>query len=1244
MPRVAATLLLCLACWAAPVLSLELTSIEQAWLAENPQLSLGVDRDWPPYEFIDGDEQYQGLAADYVRLIEQRLPVTLRPAPAQNWSEVLADARTGKLHLLPSLMATPEREQYLTFTRPYLDFPIVILSQEQGPQPSKIRDLRGLRVAVVDSYATHELLRDKHPELRLWPRPSVAAALQALASGQADAMVGDLASSIWHLRQLKLDGIVISGQTPLRYQLAMAVPKDQAILAGILDKLLAELTPSEIAEIQQRWVSDPLDSRPFWRSLLLFGLPGLLAALLIIFSILRINHRLRSEMHNREQLENELRNSERHYRGLVESLNAVAWQMDPSNLRYTYVAPQAEKLLGYPAHDWLTLGFVERVLHPEDARGAIDYCRSETQAGRDHSMDYRMLAADGREVWVRDIVTLSPLDGSQTLRGLLIDITETKRTEQALALSEQKFASVFHNCPDIIALLNLHDGRLLAVNKTFEQQFGISAVEAVGHTSSELGLWSEQGIGPRILDMLRQGNVHNIESAFRRRNGSQFTALISAQPVTVDDTTTLVVAVRDISELKDTQQRLKLSEDKFAKAFHASPDGLLITRLSDGQLLDVNEGFSRITGYSVHEATDSSTLQLGIWDNPDDRTRMFEHVQQHGSVRDFRALIRTRNGSLRTCEMSVQPIPIEGDTCMLTIARDITEREQMQENLKQAATVFESTAEGVMITDLQQRITAVNRAFTTITGYSEAEALGQSPRLLASGNHDSAFYTAMWHNLSASGHWQGEIWNKRKNGELFPEWLTISAVRDSNEHITHFVGVFADISSLKHAQASLDHQAHHDPLTDLPNRMLFEARLRAALEDARVDKRMGAVLFIDLDRFKNINDSLGHPVGDQLLRSIAERLKTHLRDIDTVARLGGDEFIILLPGLQHAEDAERVAHKLLECFSLPFRFDEQELFISASIGISRYPDDGEDVATLVKNADAAMYRSKARGRNRVERYTRDLTFQATERMALERELRRAIELEQLQLYYQPKRSLSTNCLIGAEALLRWHHPIFGEIPPDRFIPLAEETGLIIALGDWVLRRACWQMQQWQQHHAPFGPLSVNLTGVQLRQPHLLTRISSLLEDHNLAPELLQLEITESFIMNQAEEALNLLHQLKSLGIQLAIDDFGTGYSSLSYLKRLPVDTLKIDQSFVRGLPNDSNDVAIVRAIMALGRSMQLTVIAEGVETKAQELFLAAEGCEQIQGFVVSRAIHADAFAQNFLTPRHSVGAAEKAPV
>jgi len=1109
MQRVSATLLLCLVIWTSPAASLSLPPEEQAWLAANPELRLGIDGARPAFAFRA--EPGRGLSADYVRPLEQRLQIEPRPAPPSSRSR------------------------------------------------------------------------------------------------------------------------------------AMATPKDRAILAGLIDKQCAELSPAPIAATRKHRGGDPTDRRPFWGSLILFGLPGLMIALLIIASILRINRRLRGEMHNRALLETELRNREQHYRGLVESLNAVAWQKRQSDYCFTYVAPQAEKLLGYPLQDWLQPDFLERVLHPDD-RQSLAYCRAQTQAGSDHSQDYRLLAADGRVVWVRDIVTPMPAGQAPYLRGLLIDITEAKQTEQALALSEQKFTSVFHNCPDIIALIRIEDGRLVAVNATFEQQFGFSSAEAVDRTGTELGLWTEPGLGPQILQRLREGNAHNIESTFRRRDGSQFTGLISAQRIAFDNTANLVVVVRDISELKDTQERLQLSETKFAKAFHASPDGLLITRLRDGLVLDVNEGFSRITGYSADEAAERSTLELGIWANPAEREQMVAQVREQGFVREFCTRIRTKQGALRTCELSVQPIPIGGETCMLSIARDITERVQMQERLQQAATVFESTAEGVMITDLEQRITAVNRAFSQITGYSEAEALGQSPRLLASGNHDSAFYAAMWHNLTASGHWQGEIWNKRKNGELYPEWLTISAVLDQHDDISHFVGVFADISSLKHAQARLDHQAHHDPLTGLPNRMLFEARLRAALEDAQTDNRLGAVLFIDLDRFKHINDSLGHPVGDQLLKSIAERLKTHLRDIDTVARLGGDEFIILLPGLQHASDAERVAHKLLDCFSHAFAVDQQELFISASIGISRYPEDGDDVATLVKNADAAMYRSKARGRNRVEIYTRDLTFQATERMALEHELRRALERNELQLYYQPKLSLASQQLVGAEALLRWHHPLFGEIPPDRFIPLAEETGLIIGLGDWVLEQSCRQMQQWQSQHAPFGPISVNLTGVQLRQPSLLARIASLLEQHELTPDLLQLEITESFIMNQAKDALKLLHQLKNLGVQLAIDDFGTGYSSLSYLKRLPVDTLKIDQSFVRGLPNDPHDVAIARAIIALGRSMQLTVIAEGVETKAQELFLAAEGCEQIQGFVVSRAIQADAFAQNFLAPHHSLGTAEKAPV
>ncbi len=511
-----------------------------------------------------------------------------------------------------------------------------------------------------------------------------------------------------------------------------------------------------------------------------------------------------------------------------------------------------------------------------------------------------------------------------------------------------------------------------------------------------------------------------------------------------------------------------------------------------------------------------------------------------------------------------------------------------------------------MITDARQQIVAVNRAFTEITGYSEQEALGNSPRLLASGQHDSSFYVALWHQLNAEGHWQGEIWNRRKNQELYPEWLTVSAVRNADGELSHYVGVFADISTLKYAQARLDYQAHHDPLTGLPNRLLFESRLNASLKEAQEDDHQGAVLFLDLDRFKHINDSLGHPVGDLLLKSIATRLREQLRDVDTVARQGGDEFIILLPGLHHALDAEHVANKLLLCFEMPFIAGEQEFFVSASIGICLYPSDGSDVATLVKNADAAMYRAKAQGRNRVEFYTRELTFQATERMALEHELRRALESDQLQLYYQPKLSLSTGQLVGAEALIRWKHPQFGTISPDRFIPLAEENGLILPLGDWVLRQACRQMSRWQDSHAAFGPLSVNLAGAQLRQTNLVERIRELLAHYNLQPSRLQLEITESFLMHQTEEALSILHSLKHLGVQLAIDDFGTGYSSLSYLKQLPLDTLKIDQSFVHGLPDDPHDAAIARAIIALGRSMNLTVIAEGVEHEAQERFLEAE--------------------------------------
>jgi diguanylate cyclase (GGDEF)-like protein/PAS domain S-box-containing protein len=967
-----------------------------------------------------------------------------------------------------------------------------------------------------------------------------------------------------------------------------------------------------------------------WHEFLLIGLPGLLVLITVLAIVVRINRRLSSEISRRIALEQELRSSEYHYRGMIESLSAIAWEANIHDYSYNYVSPHAQDLLGYPLHQWRRPGFWRSIVHPEDVDYAQTYCDREVAEGNDHSVDYRVLSADGRVVWIRDIVSMIGYGQEPVMRGLMIDISEAKQTEEALRLSEGKFASVFAQCPDMLVIARLSDGCFLEANPAFAEQIGVSPADVVGRVPSELNIWGIPDIGHSLLQRLQKGSIRNLEMPFRRSDGRLFTGLLSAEPFDLDSTAAVVLVVRDITPLKEAQQQLQMSEEKFAKAFHSSPDGLLITRQNDGLLVEVNDGFSRITGYHSSLSLDRTTLDLGIWVDLNERQQLLEQLRRDGFVKDFTSHIRRRDGQIRLCEISARPLPIAGEDCMLTIARDITDRHQMQEKLQLAATVFESTAEGVLITDTRQRINAVNRAFSEITGYSEQEALGDTPRLLASGLHDSAFYAAMWYQLTAEGHWQGEISNRRKNGEIYPSWLTISAVRNRDKFITHFVAVFADISSLKQAQARLDYQAHRDPLTGLPNRTLFESRLHAALTHSRAAYSLGAVLFLDLDRFKHINDSLGHPVGDLLLKSIAVRLKENLRDIDTVARLGGDEFIILLPGLQNPTDAEVVATKLLNSFSAPFQAGDHEFFMSTSIGSALFPTDGADVATLIKNADAAMYRSKAKGRNRVEHYTRDLTAQASERIALEQELRRAIERNEFTLSYQPKISLLTHRLVGAEALIRWFHPTFGDVPPERFIPLAEENGMILQIGEWVLDTACQQLHEWNQRYDVFGPLSVNLAGAQLRQPNLVNKIERLLLQHQLQPGCLQLEITENFIMSQTEEALSVLHRLKTLGVQLAIDDFGTGYSSLSYLKRLPLDILKIDQSFVRGLPDDPHDAAIVRAIIALGRSMQLTVIAEGVETPEQQQFLADEGCEQIQGYLVSLPLRAEQFCATFL--------------
>lgn len=585
--------------------------------------------------------------------------------------------------------------------------------------------------------------------------------------------------------------------------------------------------------------------------------------------------------------------------------------------------------------------------------------------------------------------------------------------------------------------------------------------------------------------------------------------------------------------------------------------------------------------------------------------------------------------------------PRPGELALITEFAALTslavQQVRANEDRQQAAMVFENIRDGVVITDAQPRILAVNRAYTEITGYTKEEALGQNPNFIQSHRHDEAYFQAMWANLNETGYWQGELWNRRKNGEVYPQWQTISTVRNEQGQPVQYVGVFTDISQLKQSEARLERLAHYDPLTGLPNRLLIHSRLDHALEQAERDRSRIALLFIDLDNFKTVNDSLGHPVGDQLLTAVASRLDDRLRGNDTLGRLGGDEFLVVLEHMRNPAEASLVAQGLLDCLSTPFTLDDgHELYIHASIGISLFPDDGRDVNDLIRNADAAMYRAKSQGRNTYGFYTEDLTLAASQRLTLETRLRQALEQNEFSVYYQPLIAVADQQLLGAEALVRWLPPGGEPVPPDRFISVAEETGLIVPLGEWVLRTACAQAKAWLDSGAPLKTLAVNLSVRQLRHKSMVAMLTRVIAETGLPAERLELEITEGSLVEQGEQTLETLHAIRGLGVRLAVDDFGTGYSSLGYLKRLPIDKLKIDRSFVRDLPADANDMAIASTIIAMARTLNLEVLAEGVETEDQLDFLREQGCNACQGYLFSPPVPSEAFVRFFL-PRPDKG-------
>ncbi|HEY5790286.1 MAG TPA: EAL domain-containing protein [Gammaproteobacteria bacterium] len=546
-----------------------------------------------------------------------------------------------------------------------------------------------------------------------------------------------------------------------------------------------------------------------------------------------------------------------------------------------------------------------------------------------------------------------------------------------------------------------------------------------------------------------------------------------------------------------------------------------------------------------------------------------------------------------------------------------------QRSLRLAQQVIDASQDGVVVTDADGVIEAVNPAFTRLTGYRAIEALGKTPAILKSGRHDKAFYAAMWHALRTGGHWQGEVWNRRKNGEIYPEWLTITTLVDEDGGERKYAGVFSDISERKENEERIRSLAYYDPLTALPNRRLFHDRLSVALPQMRRHGQRLAVLFIDLDLFKRINDTLGHSIGDQVLMEMADRLRECVRDGDTVSRMGGDEFTVIQPDIHSADDALRLARRIVDSIRRPFAAGGRELYVTTSIGIALYPGDGETPEELIKNADTAMYRAKDLGRNSHQLYAQSMNAESFERLTMESHLRQALERDQLLLNYQVKVNLLENRTSGVEALLRWQHPEFGLVPPAQFVPLAEGNGLIVPIGTWVLREACRQAYAWLSAGLPGISVAVNFSPRQMQRIDLVETVIAALQDTGLPAERLEIELTESVLMEHMDEVAPKLHRLRAEGVRISIDDFGTGYSSLAYLKRLPIDKLKIDTSFVRDVPEDADDAEIVAAIVAMAHRLGLQVVAEGVEKPEQVEFLRGLGCDEIQGYLVSRPLSAE---------------------
>ncbi len=925
-----------------------------------------------------------------------------------------------------------------------------------------------------------------------------------------------------------------------------------------------------------------------------------------------------------------LRESENRFRTLAETASDAILTVGDDG-RILYVNGAAEPIFGHPTS--ALIGEPLSMLLPNHPYGGPEGPATWKATAPGEAMALSGRHAGGRDVPLEISFGESLREGRRLLTVIARDVSERREAERIVRDSEARHRQLFERNLAGVYRTTL-DGRILDCNIAFARIFGYETSEEVLATPAVNFYISPEERTEALRSLVEKRTMTNHEQKMRRRDGSIVWVLESESLVDGPEPGTLIIegTLVEITERKRAEDDREASLSLVRATLEATADGLLVVG-EEERILTLNQKFLdmwRLPASSL-EGSDHRLALAAAAGQMKDPAKFFGLIERLRGTPEAESqdTVEFRDG--RVFERFSRPQRVGGRAVgRVWSFRDVSERKRAEDALRASETryrtLFERNLAGVYRTTLDGRILDCNESFARMFGYGTREELLGQPAwdFYRSSEDREAAIGRLRERHSLSNH---ESCQRRKDGTLVWVLENGSVIEGIDGKPEMIEGTVIDITERKRAEEQVKHLAFHDALTGLPNRLLFQDRLRMAVLNAQRSEDHLATLFLDLDRFKVINDSLGHSIGDELLRGVAERLGSCVREGDTVARLGGDEFTVLVPGMAGDEDAAKIARKILGVLRLPFVIDGRELFLTTSIGVAIYPADGETAETLVRNADTAMYRAKEQGRDNFQLYTPAMNSRALERLSLESRLRQAIHNQELVLQYQPLVDLETNQIRGAEALIRWEHPEMGLLAPGEFIPLAEISGLIVPIGEWVLHAACAQVRAWQHLGHPRLSVAVNLSARQFQQADLVSQVRAALEAADLAPEFLDLEITESNAMQNADVSISTLWDLKNLGVQLSMDDFGTGYSSLNYLKRFPIDRLKIDQSFVRDVTTDPDDAAIASAIIAMAHSLELTVVAEGVETEPQLAFLRGQNCDEMQGYLVSRPVAPERFLE-----------------